>query len=794
MDTRKFILAAIAGLYIGTSVIADIDDTSSQSLTLWYNKPASKWETEALPIGNGRLGCMIFGGIQKEDIQFNEDSLWTGDEQDTGAYQAFGDLHMEFNHADGQDYRRELDIGRAIHTITYKSGETQYRREYFASYPAQVMVFRFTADKPGSYSGTLQMTDMHKGKIIVEKNIITSSGSLEGYTYRESKAPYTIALKYEAQLKIMNDGGTVEVVDDKIAFKNVNTLTLFLDAGTDYINQRIKGWRGEHPHAAISERLEDASSTSYDKLLTTHTRDYKSLFNRLTLHLGTTAETASQLSTDRRLTAYRGSEAVVTKGSMYDGHKMEDTGKGIQDPELEVLLFQYARYLMISSSRSGDLPANLQGVWNNSNNPPWRSDYHTDVNVQMNYWFVDAANLAECFEPYAEWLYSIREVRRDETKKDFNVRGWTMHAENGIFGGSTWKWVNPTAAWCAQNMWNHYAFTQDRKYLSTRAYPIIKELCEFWEDFLKPLPDDTLVAPKGYSPEHGPEGVDGVSHDQQLVWDLFSNYIQGATALNTDLEYKRKIASLKDHLLGPKIGKWGQLQEWMEDLDDPKDQHRHLSHMIAIHPGRQISPLTTPQLAEAVKVSMNARGDESTGWSRAWKICIWARLLDGNRTYKILNGMLKSQITPNLLDTHPPFQIDGNFGYAAGLCEMLVQSHIDSASHQPSTNNMNTATADNEAAYLIHLLPALPSAWPTGSVKGLCARGGFEVDIEWKDGKLTEAVIHSREGQLCRIKSPEPVQIKTGLWKISARSPEESVYEFDTSAGKVYRIKAVQSR
>ncbi len=788
MNARTLLFTFIAGACIGLSAYAD-DKSSFQSMLLWYEKPALKWETEALPIGNGRLGCMIFGGMQKEHIQFNEDSLWTGDEQDTGAYQAFGDLHLEFSHPDGQNYRRELDIGRAVHSITYTSDSIRYQREYFASYPAQVMVFRFTADKPGSYSGTLQMTDMHKGKIAAEKNRITSSGSLEGYTYKESKTPYTIALKYEAQLKVLTDGGTLELVDDKLVFKNVDSLTLFLDAGTDYVNQRSKNWRGEHPHVSISERLEKASSVSYEKLLAAHIRDYKSLFNRMVLNLGTPAETIRQLPTDKRLTAYRGSETISAKGSMYDGHRLEDTGKGIQDPELEVLLFQYARYLMISSSRPGDLPANLQGVWNNSNSPPWRSDYHTDVNVQMNYWFVDAANLAECFEPYSEWLYSIREVRRDETKKEYNVRGWTMHAENGIFGGSTWKWVNPTAAWCAQNIWDHYAFTQDKKYLSSRAYPIMKELCEFWEDFLKSLPDNTLVAPKGYSPEHGPEGVDGVSHDQQLVWDLFSNYIQGADALETDAEYSARISSLRARLLGPKIGKWGQLQEWMDDRDDPKDQHRHLSHMIAIHPGRQISPLTTPQLAEAVKVSMNARGDESTGWSRAWKICIWARLLDGNRTYKILNGMIKTQITPNLFDTHPPFQIDGNFGYAAGLCEMLVQSHIDCASYQTSTNSISAGKTAKEN-YLIHLLPALPSSWASGSVKGLCARGGFEVDIEWEDGKLIEAAIHSKEGQICRLRSAIPLDVKTGLWKVETTSPEDSVYEFDTRAGKVYRLKA----
>ena len=338
-----------------------------------------------------------------------------------------------------------------------------------------------------------------------------------------------------------------------------------------------------------------------------------------------------------------------------------------------------------------------------------------------------------------------------------------MHAENGVFGGSTWKWVNPTAAWCAQNLWDHYAFTQDKDYLRTRAYPIMKELCEFWEDFLKPLPDGTLVAPKGYSPEHGPEDVDGVSHDQQLVWDLFTNYIEAAIALDVDAEYRKKIELLLGRLMGPRIGKWGQLQEWMEDLDDPKDDHRHLSHLIAVHPGRQISPLTTPKLAEAAKVSMNARGDEATGWSRAWKISIWARLQDGNRTYKILNGMVKCSINQNLFDTCPPFQIDGNFGYAAGVCEMLVQSHMG----------------------FIHLLPAFPDAWQSGSVKGLRARGGFEVDMAWEKGKVVKLTIKSNMGGRCRIRVVSPLAM-AGPLVVPVKSPETHCIEFDTTAGETY--------
>ena len=737
-------LLPLAALLMINPVIATAAD-----LTLRYDQPATRWEEEALPIGNGYLGAMLFGGVATDQIQFNEESLWIGDETDTGAYQAFGDVWVRFGAAAAakpatpppavpmSGYRRELDLTRALHTVGYTQDGVAYRREAFASYPAKVLVFRYTADKPGSLTGTVELTDTHKAVIAAAGDTLTATGSLANFTYKGGsagktpKSSYAFALNYESRLRVLHDGGKVTVVGNQIAFDSVTTLTLVLSAGTDFVQDRTKGWKDAAKLAQVDARLEAAAKRGWDALLAEHVNDYQKLFGRVTLDLGTSP--AAALPTDARLMAL---------------NKTKE-----RDPQLETLLFQYGRYLTIASSRQGGLPANLQGKWCNSNNPPWRCDYHTNVNIQMNYWPTDVANLSECFEPYTDWLQSIREVRTTATRNELNKAGWAMRGESGLFGGCSWEWQLGAAAWLMQNSYDHYRFTGDKDYLRTRAFPAMKEVCAYWIDSLITEADGTLVAPIDMSPEHGPKET-GIAFNQQWVWDLFTSTIEASEVLGVDPELREKLNAMKAHLLPPKVGSWGQLLEWRDELtnqpagkegalDTPANKHRHVSHLVGLFPGRQISLQHTPALAEAARVSLDARGDVSTGWSTANKINLWARLQDGDRAYKLISNLMTlvgsssmnyvsgGGLYANLLDAHPPFQIDGNFGYTAGVCEMLLQSHLGG----------------------IHLLPALPKAWAAaGSVTGLKARGGFTVDMQWADGKITTYRITSAEPQTVAVR------------------------------------------
>jgi len=720
---------------------------------LWTDKPllldpsaapggpeeARLWEKEVYPLGNGRLGCTAFGDPARERIQFNQDSLWVGNEDNTGGYQPFGDLYLETGHAAFDDYRRELDIARAVQTITYRSGGVRFTRQYMASYPAQCLVLNFSADRPGACSGSVWLGNIHDIPITSEDSSLILRGDTGALWFwrkilsepkrlianRAYASARNIDLDFEARVRLVNQGGTCTLVNNTLVFTNCDSVTLFLAAETSYLADRDKGWRGEHPTAKVTGLINAAAGCSFDELMREHIADYQQRFKRMTLCLDATPEAVRALSTPARRQAYQERFAA---------------GQAAVDHELETLFYQYARYLMICSSRPGHgaLPANLQGIWLINRHPAWRCDFHTDINIQMNYWFTSASNLADCFEPFARWVDSIREVRKEETRRVLGVeRGWLTRSENGIFGGSTWHIQKGDSAWLCQNLWDHFSFTMDTDYLARYAYPVMKEISEFWIDHLKALPDGTLVAPEGRSPEHGPVGVDGVTYDQQLCWDLFNNTIEAAGILGVDADFSDMLKAKRDRLLGPQIGRWGQLQEWMEDIDDPKDDHRHINHMIGVYPGRRIHPATTPELAEAAKVGLIARRDHGQGhpgWSRVWKACIFARLLEGDVAYEQLVETIATHVHGNLWAVHPPFQIDANFGYAAGVNEMLVQSHLGT----------------------IDLLPALPAAWPEGEATGLRIRGGYALDLAWKDGKLTCATLHGLSNQ------GQPVSVRYG--------------------------------
>jgi len=804
--------------------------TDAQYL-LTYDKPASKYTAEqranykrpgymqeALPLGNGRLGAMFSGQVEEEHLLINDITLWMNTQrgqdvvsqsgvkpegykhietvrdayrqghygtdensmeaistkylsttQPLGNYAPFTDVFISTGHEeeDVSDYRRSLDVHTGIGMVSYNIGKGHFTREYFCSHPNDVIAIRYTA-QDATMNLDVKLSTLHSVNLIqVEGNTIVMNGEVS-MVKDNIHFQQRVAIEAKDAAFSSQEDGTVKLTD-------ATDVVIYLTAYNDYLPV-YPTFKGRDYKKDSQKAMNDALALGYDKIKEAHIQDVSTLMDRCQFELN---YTPSHLPTDQ----------LVKQGASL---------------ELENLYFNYSRYLQLSCSRNAPLPSNLQGLWNGNLKPAWNSDYHNDINVAMNYWMVETANLPGSFTPYKEWLKVLAESGQYVAKEAFGVeRGWSAGLNGNAFGFTApnvhGRRMQQSGAWLCQNLFDHYAFNQDKDYLE-EIYPIIKGAAQFYVDFLDPWKDGSLVVYPTWSPEntympeqHGKlnKQTYGASWDQQIVLNLFTDCIEASTVLGKDEDFRNALQEIIPKLCPQKIGQYGQLQEWPEDWDRPDDQHRHISHLIALHPGRDFSPLTTTDITDAALVTMKHRGDVSTGWSTAWKTCFWARLHNGDKAHQFYEFLTSKRAYPNLFDFHPPFQIDGNFGGTAGVCEMLLQSHLRSVDANAKTIGeaafvayQKNAEQDNyfspvvpseelaEAPYILHLLPALPSAWPEGKVKGLRARGGFEVDIEWQAGTLTQATVHAVKGGDFRIyqggELSEVLSLKKGeslLWE-----------------------------